>query len=78
MPRLGRARGPGAADPQVHIAAVKPRASRSDVLYSGFGVGQKWSIADMCRSKNTLPKKGFIRVVFFWMKLRQMLRRFIQ
>jgi len=27
------------------------------VLYSGFGVGQKWSIADMCWSKNTPPYK---------------------
>ena len=25
------------------------------MLYSGFGVGQNWSIADMCRSKNTPP-----------------------
>ena len=27
------------------------------MLYSGFGVGQKWSIADMCWSKNTPPYK---------------------
>ena len=39
------------------IAAVKLRASRSYVLYSGFGVGQKWSIEDLCRSKNTLSNK---------------------
>ena len=25
----------------------------SDVLYRGFGVGQKWSIADLRRLKNT-------------------------
>ena len=41
--------------PQVHLEAVKPRASRSDVYYSGFVVGQKWSIADLRRSKNTPP-----------------------
>ena len=63
--RLGQTRGPSAAAIdrlggralrlQVHIAAVIPRASRSDVYYRGFGVGQKWSMADMCRSKNTPP-----------------------
>ena len=41
--------------PQVDKAAVKLRASRSDVQNSGFGVGQKWSIADLRRSKNTPP-----------------------
>ena len=39
--------------PQVHLAAVKPRASRSDVYNSGFvGVGQMWRLADLHRSKD--------------------------
>ena len=36
-PRLGGR----ALRPKVHLAAVKPRASRSDVKYSGFVVGHK-------------------------------------
>jgi len=42
--------------PQVHLAAAKPRASRSDVKYNGFDVGQKWSIADLRRSKDISHK----------------------
>ena len=38
----------GAAATSPYRLDVKPRASSSDVLYSGFGVGHKWSIADMC------------------------------
>ena len=41
--------------PQVHITLQYHVLCRSDVQYSGFGVGQKWSMADMCRSKNTPP-----------------------
>ena len=33
--------GGRALRPQVLLAAVKPHASRSDVKYSGFGVGKK-------------------------------------
>ena len=50
---------------QVHLAPVKPRASRSDVQYCGFGVGQKWSIADLRRSKNTPPKKRIFGILLF-------------
>ena len=31
----------------VHIADVKTQAKRTDVQYSGLGVGQEWSIADL-------------------------------
>jgi len=49
--RLEQARGPRTGNRagrcgHKSIAAIKPRASRSDVKQSGFGVGQKCSIAD--------------------------------
>ena len=45
---------------EVHKAAVKPRASRSDVKYSRFGVVQRWSMADLRRSKNTPQNIDFL------------------
>ena len=42
-PRLGQARGPG-AQPEVHLAAVKPRASRSDGQQDGWAQVQKYTI----------------------------------
>ncbi len=41
--------------PHVQLTALKPRASRSEVNYSGCGVGQKRSTADTRRSKDTTP-----------------------
>ena len=49
--------GGRALQSQVRIAAVKPHACRSDVQYNGFGLGQKWSIADLRRSKDTPSHK---------------------
>ena len=51
---LDRQKGPGTSATYVHLAAVKPPASRPDVYYSGFGLGQKWSIADVRRSKDII------------------------
>ena len=51
---------------QVHISAVKSRASRSEgseVQYSEFGVGQKLSIADL--RKPRFSSKSKCRNQFF-------------